>query len=211
LDGMKSGCPDDSTLEAYIYGDLGALERLRVLAHFPVCPACRERLEGLRRFSEALSEMPLEEPPAGFASDLVRAIDTWGVPTPGAAEEEGEQTRPVRGTALRLRWVLGAFVFLVSSFVQWRYGDYLPRYLSGNYVFSLKGLQTLWDFVRSGALWQSIRQIFAAIQTDGLSALGILGTTIPVQIAGVIVFGGIVTAVFISQLKASRNRGEGHR
>jgi hypothetical protein len=72
-------------------------------------------------------------------------------------------------------------------------------------------LQTLWDFVRSGALWQSIRQIFAAIQTDGLSALGILGTTIPVQIAGVIVFGGIVTAVFVSQLKASRNRGEGHR
>lgn len=211
MDGLKKGCPDDTVLEALIYDDLPALKRLSVRAHLVLCADCRKRLERLRAFSEALSKVDFEEPPADFVLDLVKSVDSWGVPTPVPVVEEDSQSAPLHGAALRWRWALGAMMFAISGFLQWRYGDYLPGFLSGNYVSTLKGLQSLWDFVWSGALWQNITQVVAAIRTDGISALQILGNTLPSQVAGVVVFGGIVTAVFVSQLRASRRRGEGHR
>jgi hypothetical protein len=199
------------TLEEYLYEELPYLAKARVRLHLMSCSACRNRLESLRRFSRMLSAIPREEPPAGFLDDLVKSIDTWGVPTPAAVMDHEEQVPVARGPAIKVRWALGAIMFLVSSVLQWQYGDYLPRYLNGSYLSTLKGLQSLWESVRSGALWRSITQVVAAVRTDGISALRILGTTLPTQIAGVVVFGGIVTAVFISQLKASRRKGENRR
>lgn len=211
MDGLRRGCPDDAVLEALIYEDLPVLKRLTVLAHLMVCAGCRKRLQDLRAFSEVLSKTDFEEPPADFVMDLVKSIDAWGVPTPAPSVEESDQTAPLHGPALRWRWALGAVMFLASSFLQWQYGDYLPQYLSSNYISTLKGLQGVWNYIWSGALWRSISEVVSAVRTDGLSALRILGTTIPSQIAGVVVFGGIVTAVFVSQLRALRRRGEGHK
>ena len=211
MDSLRTRCPDDMVLEAFVYNDLPMLRRLWVRSHLLVCRACRHRIEDLRSFSNALSGTAFEEPPAGFAFDLVKAVDSWGVPTPAAAVDESDQAASVHGPALRWRWAAGALMFLASSFLQWKLGDYLPQYLSGSYLSGLKGLQSLWDSIVSGALWQSIVLVIAAIRTDGLSALEIMGATIPTQIAGVVVFGGIVTAVFVSQMRASRRRGEGHR
>lgn len=209
MDGLKTGCPDDMTLEAYLYEDLPYLPKTRVRVHLMFCPSCRERLADLRDFTAMLSEIPLEEPPAGFLEGLVKDVDNWGDPTPAAAEDEDEQ-ESVHLPSLRLRWALGALMFIVSSVVQWQYGEYLPGYLSGSYLTGIKGLGQVWDFIRTGAFWRNTLQVIEAVRTDGLSALEILGTSIPTQIAGVVVFGGIVTAVFISQLKASRTRREGH-
>lgn len=210
MGGLGRICPDDITLEEYLYQDLSCLDRVRVRLHLAVCPMCRERLQGLRRFSRCLLEVPLEEPPREFMDDLVRAMDSWGVPTPAASGED-EQAVDARVPSLRVRWALGVFLFVVSTVLQWQYADQLPHYMSGSYLSNLKGLGSLWDSIVSGALWQNTVQVFAAIRTDGLSALEILGSTLPTQIAGVIVFGGIVTAVFISHIRASRRRGEGHR
>ncbi len=209
MDGLSKRHPDDMTLEAYLYEDLPFLRKTRVRVHLMLCAACRKRLAGLREFSKMLSEVPLEEPPGGFMDDLVKSIDTWGEPTPVAPALEDEQV-PIRGPSAKLRWALGAAMFVVSTILQWQYGDYLPQYLSGSYLSGLKSLGQVWEYISSGAFWRNTLLVIEAVRTDGLSALEILGTSIPTQIAGVIVFGGIVTAVFVSQLKASRNRREGH-
>ncbi len=209
--GLNKRCPDDMTLEAYLYEDLSYMAKARLRLHLMLCSACRRRLESLSQFSRMLSKIPREEPPAGFVDDLMKAVDGWGVPTPAAAADQEDQAPAVRGPALRVRWALGAVMFVVSTIFQWQYGDYLPRYLSGSYISTLKGLQSLWEFVRSGALWQNTAQVISAIRADEFSALEILRTALPTQVAGVIVFGGIVTAVFVSQLKASRRKGGNHK
>ncbi len=209
MDGLRTGCPDDITLEAYLYEDLSYLKRVRVRVHLMFCRSCRERLEGLRNFTGMLSSIPVEEPPAGFCDDIIKSMENWGDPTPVAAYDEDEQ-EAVRGSSMRVRWALGTAFFILSTILQWQYGDYLPGYLSNSYVVGLKGLGQVWEFFRSGQWWQSTMLIVQAIRTDRLSALQILGTAIPTQVAGVVVFGGIVTAVFVSQLKASRARREGY-
>lgn len=209
MDGLRPGCPDETILESYLYEDLSYVQRTRVRVHLVLCKGCRKRLEDLRQFNAMLSEIPLEEPPAGFLDDVLSSLDNWGDPTPAAAEDEEDQI-PVRGPSLKVRWALGTLLFVVSSFVQWHYGEYLPSYLSSSYMSGLKGLGQMWEYFRSGAWWQATVQVFQAVRTDGLGALEILGTSIPTQIAGVIVFGGIVTAVFIGQFRASRRGKEGH-
>ena len=210
MDSLSGRCPDDIDLEAYMYGDLPGLKVLRVRLHLMFCATCRMRLQSLRRFSEALSSMPLEEPPPELLDGLVSSIDGWGAPTPAAPGEE-DRSHEVRGPELKLRWALGAVFFVISTVLQWQYGEYLPQYLSGSYIWTLKGLQSAWEFVVSGSLWDYFAEVVSAIRTDGFSALRILGRALPAQVAGVIVFGGIVTAVFISQLKGMRQKGENHK
>ena len=206
---MKRRCPDDITLEAYLYEDLPPLMTLRVRFHLAFCADCRARLEGLRRFSQVLSALRPEEPPDGFLEGIVSSMDSWGVPTPAAIEED--QKKEARGPGLRLRWALGAALFVASTILQWEYGDRLPEYLGGSYVWTLKGLRSAWEFIASGALWAYLSELIAAIRTDGFSAFRILGRALPAQVAGVLVFGGIVTAVFISQLKGMRQKGENRK
>lgn len=207
---LRPGCPDDVMLEAYLYQDLPYLQKARVRVHLALCKRCQKRLHDLEHFSETLSKIPPEEPPAGFLDDILTSMDEWGDPTPVPAAEEDDQV-PVHGPSVRVRWALGTVFFLVSSFIQWQYGEYLPRYLSGSYLTGLRGLGQVWEFFRSGGWWQTTVHVFEAVRTDGLGALEILGTSIPTQIAGVLVFGGIVTAVFVSQFRASRGKREGHR
>jgi len=209
VDSLKKRCPDDVTLEAYLYEDLPLLATLRIRFHLAFCGDCRARLEVLRRFSEALSALPAEEPPDGFFERIVSSMDTWGVPTPAAIDDD--QQEEVRGPGLRLRWAFGAALFVASTILQWEYGDRLPEYLGGSYLWTLKGLRSAWEFVTSGALRSYLSELVAAIRTDGFSAFRILGRALPAQVAGVLVFGGIVTAVFISQLKGMRQKGENHK
>lgn len=208
--GDLRGCPDDFTLEAYVYEDLPYLQKARVRVHLALCKRCQKRLRALEHFSEMLSQIPREEPPVGFLDDILTSMDEWGDPTPVAAIEEDDQV-PVRGPSARVRWALGTVFFVVSSFIQWQYGEYFPSYLSGSYLTGLRGLGQVWEFFRSGGWRQTTVHVFEAVRTDGLGALEILGTSLPTQIAGVLVFGGIVTAVFVSQYRASRGKREGHR
>ncbi|MGE5579351.1 MAG: hypothetical protein ACM3WU_04825 [Bacillota bacterium] len=209
MDGVKPGCPSDMTLEAYIYEDLSYMQKIKVRVHLAFCCSCRKRLLDLRSFNKMLAEIPNEELPSGFLDNVLQSMDEWGDPTPVAAEEEEDQV--IVGPDMKVRWALGTLMFLVSGLIQWKYADYLPGFLSSGYLTGLKGLAEFWQYVRSGAWWQSVLQVIAAVRTDGLGALEILGDSLPTQIAGVVVFGGIVTAVFISQLKASRGKREGHR
>ncbi len=213
---MRIGrCPDDTMLESLIYGDLSTLESVSVRFHTFLCPPCRKRLSDLRKFQSLLSEIPVAEPPDGFTEHLLQEVDSWQFPPPeplmediaGAyLGEEDVQEPEVKG--LRLRWALGTASFFVMSFLQWRFSDRLPPALQGRYLMSFADLDGLWDFIFSGAWLRSLRDIFTAIRADGISSLKILGDTVPTQIAGVLVFGGIVTAILITQLRSSRTGGD---
>ncbi len=209
MDGLKAGCPDDITLEMYLYEDLPSLQKTRVRAHLVFCPACRKRLAELRTFSTIISKAPYEEMPEGFVDDIVKSLDNWGDPTPVAAPCEEEDQVVARGPAVKVRWAMGFLMFAISAAVQWLYGDYLPGFLTNGYVTGLKGVKGLWEYVSSGQWWQGALQVVNAVRTDGLGALEILGTALPTQVAGVVVFGGIVTAIFVNQLRASRGKREG--
>ncbi len=50
-------------LSAYLDGELGADERLRVEAHLADCGRCRALLSDLRRVKRLVAELPLEAPP----------------------------------------------------------------------------------------------------------------------------------------------------
>jgi len=207
MDGVKPGCPSDMTLEAFIYEDLSYIEKIKVRVHLAFCGACRKRLQDLKNFNKMLAEIPSEELPCGFIGSVLQSMEEWGDPTPVPAHEEEDQVS--LGPSIKLRRASRTLMFLISGFIQWQYADYLPKFLSVSYVTGLKGLAEFWQYVRSGAWWQSTLQVIEAVKTDGLGALEILGAALPTQIAGVVVFGGIVTAVFVSQLKASRGKREG--
>jgi len=209
MDGVKPGCPSDETLEAYLYEDLSYIQKTKVRIHLAFCGRCRKRLLDLKNFSNMLSQIPSEELPPGFVDSILQSMEEWGDPTPVPVCDEEDQV--VLRPGMKVRWALGTLLFLVSGLIQWHYADYLPWFLSSSYVTGLKGLAEIWQYIRSGAWWQSVQQVVAAVRTDGLGALEILGGSLPTQIAGVVVFGGIVTAVFFSQLKASRGKREGNQ
>ncbi len=63
-DGTKLHDPEGEVLlSAYLDGELGADERLRVEAHLAGCGRCQELLSDLRRVKGLLAELPLEAPP----------------------------------------------------------------------------------------------------------------------------------------------------
>lgn len=212
---MKIGsCSDDTKLESLIYGDLSPFESLFMRIHVLSCPSCRERLEAFRALRSALSELPSTEPPDGFAERLLAQVDSWEFPPPKPMIEDvarayqGEDVSETEPEGLRIRWALGTASFFVLSFLHWRFSDSLPPILQGRYLMSFAELDGLWDFVLSGAWFRSLKSIITAIRVDGFQSIRILGGTVPTQIAGVLLFGGIVTAAFITQLRSSRSGGD---
>jgi hypothetical protein len=212
---MKIGsCPDDTKLESLIYGDLYGFPSLFVRIHTSLCPICRKRLSAFCAFRSALSEIPSSEPPDGFAEALLARVRSWEFPPPKPGIEDlagayqGEDVPEIGLKGLRLRWALGMASCFALSFLQWRFSDSLPPILQGRYLMSFAELDGLWDFVFSGAWFRSLKSVITAIRVDGLASIKILGGTVPTQISGVLVFGGIVTAAFITQLRSSRSGGD---
>ena len=206
----RGKCPDDLQLESFISGDLSTIESVTVRVHTLLCPSCRKRLSDLRAFQSVLKDIPVLEPPEGFSDKLLAEVASWDFPPPeplvedvakAYLEEEGAEPE-VKG--IRLRWSLATTAFFVMSFLQWRFSDILPPILQGKYLMSFAELDSLWNFLFSGAWLRSLKDVVAAIRVDGISSLRILGDTVPTQIVSVLVFGGIVTAVFINQLRSSR-------
>src|SRR5260221_9533686 len=66
--------PNDTTLNDYVDGSLGPVERHGVAQHLAGCAACRRVVEDLREILGASREMELREPPVRAWSRLERAI-----------------------------------------------------------------------------------------------------------------------------------------
>ena len=70
-------------VEMYFYGELDAVDRLRVERHVRACADCRQRLDDLRAIRAALAERPavqappLGDPSAGSGSLPATLSDVW--------------------------------------------------------------------------------------------------------------------------------------
>ncbi|MEX1255187.1 MAG: zf-HC2 domain-containing protein [Dehalococcoidia bacterium] len=58
---------DDATLNAFVDGELGEAERVRVDAHIETCAACAATVDELRSLGATLSELPRARAPRSFA------------------------------------------------------------------------------------------------------------------------------------------------
>lgn len=59
-------------LEALAWGELGAARARRISAHVGACPACRTRLEWVRRLPSALARVPMGSIPRDATAVLER-------------------------------------------------------------------------------------------------------------------------------------------
>ncbi len=61
--------------QLYLEDGLAAPERIRTETHLADCPSCQALLLSFEALSEALSALPLAEPPADFTSAVMARID----------------------------------------------------------------------------------------------------------------------------------------
>lgn len=80
-----------SRLSAYVDGELGGAETLRLREHLRSCPGCAREVEALRAIKAMLGTLSEPEPVAGFEERLVAAV--FAAPAPR------------RKPALRLTWM----------------------------------------------------------------------------------------------------------
>src|SRR4051812_48766347 len=66
--------PNDTVLNDYIDGALGAAERAEVEQHLAGCTACRQTIDDLREILGAARELDVHEPPVRAWARLERAI-----------------------------------------------------------------------------------------------------------------------------------------
>ncbi|HHY76813.1 MAG TPA: hypothetical protein GX500_08640 [Firmicutes bacterium] len=206
-------CPDDMRLEDYFYGDLAPVEKTLLRLHVNTCPRCKAKLEALRRFEELLRLYPAEEPPAGFEEDLLRMVRSWDFePRPDAGRGRGAfEGGWLRG--YKIRWAVASLVMAIVSLLEWRFASRPPAFFgsTSSFLASLYDLGALWDWVASGAWWDSLVSVVSAVKTDGIASLGILRYALPSQMVSVLVFAGISTVVLFRRRRSSNDRGEGTR
>lgn len=202
---MRPGkCPDDSSLEKYIYNDLTLAERFGVRVHLTMCSRCRERLDYLRWFSSVLSSVPREEPPLEFTEKLLEAVNTWQPPSCGVAEKVDPYQAPVTpGPALRLtpRLALGTFIVLAIGLLQGNLGGGVLGVIGEGRLTWVEGVLSIWGFFLSGELQTCTRAVLSALRLDTLASIIILGGVLPSAALSVIVFVGIAAAVLITQFQ----------
>jgi anti-sigma factor ChrR (cupin superfamily) len=109
--------PNDTTLNDYVDGSLGPVERHGVDQHLAACAACRQLVEDLRAILRTAGELELREPPVRAWSRLERAIKMENqAPYPVSAPA----TRK-RATAPVLAWLAAAAAIVLATAVGLRY------------------------------------------------------------------------------------------
>ncbi len=94
-------------LSAFIDGELGAEDRLRVAAHLESCASCADDVEALREPGRALSaSFARVNSPAGAALRVLAAIERRGVAQPGT-----------RLASILLEWACAAAAVLLAALV----------------------------------------------------------------------------------------------
>ena len=200
-------CPPELDLERYHYNDLPLWESWRIKIHVNKCPGCRERLFRFQAFDRALSSIVPEEPPEEFSRRLVQLVESWEPLNPRLEGDRKVSARKLSGFSFKVKWAFSAVMIALGAVFQWRFADYLPVVSQQYHLLGWRDLKVMWDLVSSGVLSESLRLFYMALRIDGFTSLEILGSTLPAQLLSVIVFGGIVTVVFVMQIGLSRSGG----
>jgi hypothetical protein len=105
-------------VELYFYGELDAVDRVRVETHLRSCEPCRQRLEDLHAIRRALASRPaVDAPPAGDWSGFMRRLDQNVAQTAHASNPrtfESSNRRTVELWNLRTIVALAAMLVLVT-------------------------------------------------------------------------------------------------
>jgi hypothetical protein len=106
------------SLSLYLDAALSSAERRQLEAHVETCPACRQRLDGLRRVVTALGELPTAAPPGDMAARVGREIDLRGRRRSWGRLREGRPPWPLAGLPpLHIPAVVLALAAIVYLFV----------------------------------------------------------------------------------------------
>jgi anti-sigma factor ChrR (cupin superfamily) len=109
--------PNDTTLNDYVDGSLGPVERHGVEQHLAGCAACRQTVDDLREIVEASASLELREPPVRAWSRIERAIK---LDEKGSYPLSSDQTS-TRGTTLWAAWLAMAAGLVLATVLGMRY------------------------------------------------------------------------------------------
>lgn len=203
---MRLGrCPDEHVLELFLYRDLDAFKTLSLRLHLMFCQECRYKLEELKNFDSLLSKIPPVDPPLGFEEELLQMVNSWPPMGEVKSRRENNDTSWLK---IRVKWRLGAAMCALSWLFQLIFGDIISGFSQGGFLTSIADIQATWQFVISGQMWQSLEAIVAALNIDVTSALGIMGSTIPIRVMSVLLCGGLIIAVFVVEIRSARSGGD---
>jgi len=124
--------PNDTILNDYVDGALGAGERAEIDHHLTGCAACRQTIEDLREILAAARELELREPPVRAWRRLERAIKleqehvepvARRLPLDGARGKRPSGSGPANAGHYRVYvpWLAAAAALLLAAFVGLRY------------------------------------------------------------------------------------------
>jgi anti-sigma factor RsiW len=123
--------PNETTLNDYVDGSLGAAERSGVDQHLAGCAECRQLVEDLRELLRAAGELELREPPVRAWPRLERALRMEQEHANRGLPLDGARGRPTSGVvegpanAGRYRpyatWLAAAAALVLATMVGLRY------------------------------------------------------------------------------------------
>src|SRR4051794_35099229 len=126
--------PNDTILNDYVDGALGAGERAGVDQHLTGCAACRQTVEDLREIARASRELDVREPPVRAWSRLERAIrlerEHGDAEAARAGQPGGSRTGNARLSGSRSTWLVGlaaAAGLVLATMVGLRYAPARPN------------------------------------------------------------------------------------
>ena len=119
-----SGHATAESLSLYLDATLPPAVRRQVQDHLDACPACRQRLDGLRRVVAGIGRLPTAVPPDDLAARVGREIDLRGRRSRWSRLIQGGLPGPFVGSPplhiLALVLALGAIIYLFSFGVEMR-------------------------------------------------------------------------------------------
>lgn len=119
-----SGHASAESLSLYLDAQLSASERQRVEGHLESCPACRHRLDGLRRIVSELGRLPAASPPEDLGARVQREIGRRGIGSRWPRLIDGRLPGALLGSpplhVLALVLALGAIVVLFGQGLELR-------------------------------------------------------------------------------------------
>ena len=122
--------PNDATLNDYVDGSLGAMERPGIDQHVTACAVCRQAVEDLRAIRRATGELELREPPVRAWPRLERAIKLERDHAAPASDARGVQRDATstlwRGRYTAIAWLAAAAVLVLATVVGLRYAPARP-------------------------------------------------------------------------------------
>jgi anti-sigma-K factor RskA len=115
--------PNDTTLNDYVDGALGPVERHDVEQHVAGCAACRQTVDDLREILEASRSLDPHEPPVRAWSRIERAIKLESPDVARRLQPDDATAGPAKAGHYRVyvAWLAAAAALVIATVIGMRY------------------------------------------------------------------------------------------